>query len=74
MTSFFLNCNFEHFQTSHCKNGIFGILTSNWFKSTYFLFKKKNKCKNLTFYDPGLTRLFFVVDLHGVRLQNGTDF
>ena len=40
---------------------------------THILFSK-NQLKNLTLCDPGLTRPFSVVDLHGVRLQNGLEF
>ena len=41
-------------------------------KHTFFI--QKYEFQNLTLYDSGLTRPFFFVDLHGVRLQNSFDF
>ena len=35
---------------------------------------QKYEIENLTLYDLVLIRLFFVVGLHGVRLQNGFNF
>ena len=65
----FWNCDFEHFYTSHSKKGTFLEYWDQTGSETHCL--RKNA--NMTLCDPGLTWPF-VVDLHGVRFQNGFDF
>ena len=65
------------------KNDTFGIPKSNWFKNTIFYSKIPTRKLGLMWPWPDpvtgqghvtLTGTSSVVDLHGIRLQNGYDF